>query len=38
MTGHSVKGGAGLLFAALLAVGSIATYLIANASADGRTL
>ena len=38
MKGHSVKGGAGLLFAALLAVGSIATYLIANASADGRTL
>ncbi len=35
---HAVKGGAGVLFAALLAVGAIATYLIANASADGRTL
>jgi hypothetical protein len=36
--GHSVKGGAGLLLAALLAFGAIAAYLIANASADGRTL
>ena len=35
---HSLRSGAGLLFAALLASGAIAAYLIANASADGRTL
>ena len=34
----SVKGGGGVLLAALMAVGAIATYLIGNASADGRTL